>query len=74
MQASRRNILKTIGASAGLTVLPQLGLAHTLFNEPSKPIASSDFLPCLNLSSICGQKLGFVKELEVASKAGFTAV
>lgn len=74
MQTSRRNILKTIGAAAGLTTLPHLSFGYSLSNEYPKPLTSKDFLPCLNMSTIRGQNLGFVKELEVASKAGFTAV
>lgn len=38
--------------------------------EAAKP----SFTYCLNLSTIRGQKLGFVKEIETAAKAGFRAV
>jgi 2-keto-myo-inositol isomerase len=34
---------------------------------------SSSFIYCINMATIRGHKLGFVKELEVASKAGFKA-
>ncbi|GAB2573277.1 sugar phosphate isomerase/epimerase [Spirosoma areae] len=37
-------------------------------------MAASPFTLCLNMSTIRGQKLGFVKELETASKAGFRSV
>lgn len=35
---------------------------------------SKSFIPCLNMATIRGHNLGFVKELETASKAGFRAV
>lgn len=43
--------------------------------KPEMNIAPKDnFIYCLNLSTIKGHQLGFVKELEVASKAGFRSV
>lgn len=39
-----------------------------------KPAPKSKFIYCLNMSTIKGHKLGFAKELEVASKAGFSSV
>jgi len=60
---TRRQTLRTLSASLGAAVLPT-----------TKPLAKSPFTLCLNLSTIRGQKLGFVKELEVASKAGFRSV
>ncbi|WP_185155434.1 sugar phosphate isomerase/epimerase family protein [Rudanella paleaurantiibacter] len=65
---SRRQALATFGASAGATLLPALSTPA----EAAKPAAS--FTPCLNMSTIMGHKLGFAKELEVASKAGFRSV
>ncbi len=63
---SRRDSLRLLGTSVGLSVLPAWSQAKT---APTTP-----FTYCLNLSTIRGQKLGFVKELEVASKAGFRSV
>ncbi|KAA5538676.1 sugar phosphate isomerase/epimerase family protein [Adhaeribacter rhizoryzae] len=63
---NRRNSLKVLGAAVGLSVLPKIGLA--------KPAPKPAFTYCLNMSTIMGQKLGFVKELETASKAGFRSV
>ncbi len=60
---TRRQTLRTLSAGLGAAVLPS-----------TKPVAKSPFTLCLNLSTIRGQKLGFVKELEVASKAGFGSV
>lgn len=63
---NRRNSLKAIGAAVGLSLLPGV--------TPAKPAPKSAFTYCLNLSTIRGQNLGFVKELEVAAKAGFRSV
>jgi len=63
---NRRETVKKIGAAVGLSCLPIMG--------ESKPAAKPAFTLCLNLSTIRGQNLGFVKELEVASKAGFRSV
>ena len=41
--------------------------------EPS-PQPNASFTYCLNMATIRGHNLGFAKELEVASKAGFRAV
>ncbi len=63
---NRRHLLKGLGAAAGLSLLPQPG--------QSQPVAKTAFTYCLNMSTIRGHKLGFVKELEIASKAGFRSV
>lgn len=70
LPTSRRNALKVLGATVGTSLLPASAGA-----EPaSKPAPKPDFIYSLNMSTIRGHKLGFVKELEVASKAGFHAV
>ncbi|GEO05718.1 xylose isomerase [Adhaeribacter aerolatus] len=63
---NRRNSLKALGAAVGLSLLPEVNLA--------KPAPKLAFTYCLNMSTIRGQNLGFVKELETASKAGFRSV
>src|SRR4051794_9886737 len=65
---NRRDILKGLGASATLALLPDLSKAGKLY-RPAAP-----FTYCLNMATIRGHNLGFVKELEVASSAGFPAV
>lgn len=62
---NRRQILTAVAATASAAVVSQPSEAAP------KPVS---FIPCLNMSTIRGQKLGFVKELETASKAGFKAV
>ncbi|WP_162052166.1 sugar phosphate isomerase/epimerase family protein [Pontibacter pamirensis] len=70
LPTSRRNALKVLGASAGMSLLPgAVGAATT-----AKPAAKANFIYCLNMSTIKGHKLGFVKELEIASQAGFRSV
>lgn len=62
----RRKALTTlaVGAGNGTLVFP------TMSTSQKKPL----FTYCLNMSTIAGQKIGFRKELEIASKAGFRAV
>ena len=66
---NRRQVLKTLGLTAGASLLTLPASAK----ETSKQ-ANPSFKYALNMSTIRGQKLGFVKELEVASKAGFRSV
>ncbi|MBC8151505.1 MAG: sugar phosphate isomerase/epimerase [Bacteroidetes bacterium] len=61
---NRRQTLKALSASVGITLLPQ----------PTPAQAPAPFTLCLNMSTIRGQKLGFVKELETAAAAGFRSV
>jgi 2-keto-myo-inositol isomerase len=70
LSASRRHALKVLGASVGMSLLPGAAAAA----PTPKPTPKPDFIYCLNMSTIKGHKLGFVKELEVASKAGFRSV
>ena len=67
---SRREALQLIGVSAAMPVVlnAEPAMAKT------KPLVKTDFIYCLNMATIRGHKLGFVKELETASKAGFRAV
>ena len=68
---SRRNILKLLGTTAATPLLPALSGAATPDQLTSAP---TTFRYCLNMSTIRGHKLGFIKELETASKAGFRSV
>jgi 2-keto-myo-inositol isomerase len=65
---NRRELLKGLGATAGVSLLPRFSSANTA----NKPAGS--FTYCLNMATIRGHHLGFVKELEVASNAGFHGV
>lgn len=64
---NRRELLTTLSATAALPFLPAVGQAKTTDK------AANSFIYCINMATIRGHKLGFVKELEVASKAGFRA-
>jgi len=76
---TRRKLIKQIGSTAGLLALPAVGFSslieETVTHSPKTfKKAVGDFIPCLNMATIMGQNLGFIKELEVASKGGFNAV
>jgi len=43
-------------------------------HESDNLLAESDFQYCLNVSTLRGQELGVVRELEIASEAGYDAV
>ena len=64
----RRNLLKFLGASAGLAMLPDF-----VKSAPAAP-KDKNFIYCLNTATIREQNLGLVGELEAASAAGFDAV
>src|SRR3990170_927487 len=68
---NRRNILKLAGLAAMAPLLPK-------WSEAARPVPNADaalsFKYCLNMSTIRGHKLGFIKELQTASRAGFRAV
>lgn len=65
---NRRNLLRSLTATAALPFLPQISAAH-----PTPTKGAGKFIYCINMATIRGHKLGFLKELEVASKAGFRA-
>lgn len=67
---NRRQALKAIGLSAGAAVLSDK--ASAAIKVDKKP--GNGFVYSLNMSTIRGHNLGFVKELQVAAKAGFTSV
>lgn len=67
---NRRQALAGLAASTALASLPNTR-ANASPNEANKNKA---FKYALNMSTLRGHKLGFVKEIEVASKAGFRHV
>ena len=67
---SRRKVLQLFGTSAGLAMLPRVGKSAAVATIQ----ADSSFTYCLNMATIRGHNLGFVKELETASSAGFRSV
>jgi 2-keto-myo-inositol isomerase len=69
LSQNRRQALQTLGLTAGAALLTNSvsAMRTSAKKDPS-------FKYSLNMSTIRGQKLGFVKELQVAAKAGFTSV
>ncbi len=69
LSLNRRQALQTLGLTAGAALL------NTSVSAMSVSIKTNTaFKYSLNMSTIRGQKLGFIKELQVAAKAGFTSV
>lgn len=71
---SRREALAGAGLLAGAAVL---GERSGLAAEPAGPLAqppAASFRFCLNTATLRGQKLGIVKEAEIAAKAGYDAI
>ena len=71
---SRRSALARTGLVAGAALLGR----KFVFGGPAVPSAPNDrvapFLFSLNLATIRGQKLGILKEIEVAAKAGYDGI
>ena len=63
---NRRQALKLTGLSAAASLIP----AQDTFSRKAN-LSAGDFTFCLNMSTLRGHKLGYIKELEIASKAGF---
>lgn len=66
---NRRKVLKTVSASAGLAMVAPLGFASEKKKSPEKK-----FRLCLNTSTISGQKLGIVKYIDIAARAGYDCI
>src|ERR1044071_4471310 len=64
----RRKLFKLFGASAGLSLLPDV------VSAAPAPSADKNFIYCLNTATIREHKLGLVGELEAASAAGYDGV
>ncbi|MES2428882.1 MAG: sugar phosphate isomerase/epimerase family protein [Bacteroidota bacterium] len=66
---NRRQALQTLGLTVGAVLLTTSTPAMRTSTKNT-----SGFKYSLNMSTIRGQKLGFIKELQIAAKAGFTSV
>jgi sugar phosphate isomerase/epimerase len=71
MQMSRRALIKASGTAAGMALVPSMSEAKSNSLANSTVVAKQKFEFSLNMSTIMGQKLGFIKELEVAAQAGY---
>lgn len=66
---SRRDFVATVGTAAGVSLLGRNSVKALSDSSRAKR-----FRYCLNTSTIRGQKLGLVKEIEVAAEAGYDAI
>jgi 2-keto-myo-inositol isomerase len=67
---TRRKVLQLLGVTAGVALVDK---AEGNITNTKRPNAAS-FTYCLNMATIRGHKLGFIKELETAAAAGFPSV
>ncbi len=67
---SRRGALQLMGVTAGVSIVQKAEASMPKLKAKEK----SPFVFSLNMATIRGHKLGFVKELETASAAGFHSV
>ena len=72
---SRREAVGRAGLIFGAAVVgAKLVDTTTLASDANAQSSKRPFLFCLNTATLRGHKLGIVKELEIASKAGYDAV
>ena len=71
---SRRAALTRTGAVLGAAALADPSLEGAPASSAETPKKNAPFLFCLNTATIRGQKLGLMKEIEVAGKAGYQAI
>ncbi len=69
---SRRRFISTAAAAAGGAVIT--GSAQSAGARPTPVRGRQGFGYCLNTGTIRGQKLSFIKELEITAKAGYDAI
>jgi sugar phosphate isomerase/epimerase len=70
-QLSRRDALARTGLLLGTTLTGAVARSAPAAPVPSATAGPGTFVFCLNTGTIRGQKLGLVKEIEVASAAGY---
>jgi 2-keto-myo-inositol isomerase len=70
-KVSRRGVLKK--AAAGAAAI-SISMSRPRSARAAAPAAKGTFVLCLNTSTIRGQKLSLVQEIDLAAKAGFTAM
>ncbi|HEY3856125.1 MAG TPA: sugar phosphate isomerase/epimerase family protein [Verrucomicrobiae bacterium] len=74
LKFSRRELIGQAGLLAGASVLGKDLVVPSAKAELTPDAAGHPFLYCLNTATIRGQKLGIVKEIEVAAQAGYDAI
>ncbi len=65
---SRRDTLKSLALIAGGTIALPKAISG------AEKVKTGQFSYCLNTSTISGQKVGFLKEFEITSKAGYDGI
>jgi 2-keto-myo-inositol isomerase len=74
-KVSRRSALTQTGLLVGSAMAFQrLGRAATSTSSTAGEAVSRPFLFCLNTATVRGQKLGIVREVEIAAQAGYDAI
>jgi len=69
LSQNRRQALQTLGLGAGAALLNTKASGMSVVKKSNPAFKYS-----LNMSTIRGQKLGFIKEIQTAAAAGFTSV
>ncbi|MEM1137676.1 MAG: sugar phosphate isomerase/epimerase family protein [Bacteroidota bacterium] len=72
--SSRRDYLKKIGYTAALPFISACAVEEKPIQEPPIKTDKPKFLFSLNTSTIKGQQLGFMEEIEITAKAGYDAI
>lgn len=70
---SRRELLATAGAACGTALLPLSDVSSVPAAEKPTP-GDKPFRFCLNTSTIRGQEVGIMREVEIAAQAGYDAI
>jgi sugar phosphate isomerase/epimerase len=73
-EISRRQAVTRAGVLVGAALVSGCQTTVGADSRPALASASAGFLFCLNSATIRGQKLGIVKEIEVAAQAGYQAI
>lgn len=68
---SRRQMLSGLTAIGGLSLVPASALAD---QQNRVSTLAPDFSFCLNTSTIMGQKVGLLREIEIAAEAGYDGI
>jgi sugar phosphate isomerase/epimerase len=71
---SRRSALVRSGLLAGAAFVGQKLTSETRASGAAPGAQNKPFLFCLNTATIRGQKLGIVKEIQIASQTGYDAI
>jgi len=71
---TRREALTRAGLLTGAAIAFGSGIKSRAADAPTNSTKSGRFIYCLNMATVRGQKLGIVKEVDTASKAGYQAI